>query len=91
MNTTTREPFDYDACKRRLRTVTTDAAILDSFDRVIEMERAGDAEAFDDAPRLARWNAAMGEYIANAIRLNISFDFVFVGKGQPFMVREGVS
>ena len=28
---------------------------------------------------------AMGDYIANAIRLNISFNYVFVGSGEPFM------
>ena len=83
----TQATSDSAACKRRLRSVTTDAATLASFDSVVEGELAGDSEAFDDPPRLARWNDAMGDYIANAIRLNISFDFVFAGRGEPFMAR----
>ncbi|MEE8454952.1 MAG: hypothetical protein V3R90_09425, partial [Limibaculum sp.] len=36
MKTITREPFDYDACRERLRAITTDAAALDSFERVAQ-------------------------------------------------------
>ena len=83
-----REPessFDYDACRRRLRAVTTDAAMLDSFDRMAASEIAGDAEAFDDEPRITRWNHAMKAFIENAIRLNISFDYIIGGRGEPFI------
>ena len=34
--TITREPFDSDACRERLRAITTDAAALDSFERVAQ-------------------------------------------------------
>ena len=83
-----REPessFDYDACRRRLRAVTTDAAMLDSFDRMAASEIAGDSEAFDDKPRITRWNAVMKAFIGNAIRLNISFDYIIGGRGEPFV------
>ena len=91
MNTITAEPFDYDACRKRLRAIITDAAALASFDRMAEGEMAGDAEAFDDKARLGRWNDALGKYVANAIRLNISLDYIIGGRGEPFMAKEGAS
>lgn len=91
MNTITRAPFDYDSCKRRLRSITTDAAMIDSFDRVAELELAGDSKAFDDSPRIGRWNDAMRAYIENSIRLNISFNYVIGGRGEPFIKFEGTS
>ena len=39
MNTTTREPepgFSYDDCRKRLQAITTDAAALDSFERIAQ-------------------------------------------------------
>ena len=41
-DTTTREPLDYGECRKRLQAITTDAAILDSFDRLAECTAVGD-------------------------------------------------
>ncbi len=71
MNTITR--IDYDACRKRLQAITTDAAALASFERVAQ---SGEAES---------------EFLAAVMRLNISLDYVFIGKGEPFLTAEGVS
>ncbi len=44
MHTTTRKPeslIDYDACRKRLRAITTDAAALASFERVAQSGEVG--------------------------------------------------
>ncbi len=50
MKLITREPeplIDYDACRKRLETITTDAAALDSFERVAQ---SGEMESESRAP-----------------------------------------
>ena len=64
---------------KRLRGVTTDAAMLASCDRVAESEAAGDD------------NDAMGDFMANAIRLNLSFNYIIGGFGEPFIEWEVLS
>ena len=77
MNTTTREPLDYGECRKRLQAITTDAAILDSFDGLAESMAAGDDEAFDDAERMARSDEAFNRFLSDDMRLNISLDYIF--------------
>ena len=92
--TTEREPesrIDCDACRKRLQAITTDPAMLASFDRMVESQAAGEAEAFNDPAKMTRWNDAMGGFLADAARLNISLDYIFGGRGEPFMSPEGVS
>ena len=59
--------------------------MIDSFDRVAEGELAGDSMAFDDKARITRWNDDMRDFIANAIRLNLSFNYIIGGRGEPFI------
>jgi hypothetical protein len=82
---TTIPDIDYDAARERLSSITTDPAALASFDSMVESEAAGDAEAFDDDARIARWNDAMGAFLGNNQRLNISLDWLFLGKGEPLL------
>jgi hypothetical protein len=86
MNTTTR--LDYGECRKRLCAITTDAAILDSFDRLAECTAAGDDEAFDDAERMARADEALDGFLSDDLRLNISLDYIFGGRGKPFLSPE---
>ncbi len=85
MNTTTREPLDYGECRKRLQAITTDAAILDSFDRMAESVAAGDTEALDDEVRMGRSDDALDTFLSDALRLNISLGYVFFGTGEPSM------
>ncbi len=81
----TREPFDYGECRKRLRSVTTDAEIIASLDRVAECSAAGDSEAFDDQARMDRTDNALEDFLGDALQLNISLDYIFGGRGEPFM------
>jgi len=85
MNTTTREPIDYAAARKRLQAATADAAALASFDCMVESVAAGDGDVPDNDPRGERWNEAMGGFLANAERLNIGLDYVFGGRGEPIL------
>ncbi len=94
MNTTERKPessFSYDDSRKRLQAITTDAAALASFDRMRKSEAAGDADAFNDQARITCWNDAMGGFLADTARLNISLDYVFGGRREPFLSPEGAS
>ena len=82
--------IDYDAARARLSSITTDPAALASFDSMVESETAGDGEAFDDDARMTRWNDAMGGFLKNTLRLNISLDYLFGDRREPFMAMEGV-
>ena len=81
----TSEPFDYAACQKRLRSVTAEAEIIASFDRMVDGDLAGDSEAFDDPARLARSNDAMSSFLTDTARLNFSLDYIFGGRGEPFL------
>ena len=71
--TITPEPFDYDACRKRLKAITTDAAVPDSFERIAQ---SGEMES---------------EFLEAVVRLNISLDYVFTRRGEPFLSREGMA
>ena len=81
----TREPLDYGACKKRLQAITHDAAILASFDRLAECAAAGDDGPDVDLKRMIRAEAAFDEFLRNDMRLGISLDYVFGGRGEPFL------
>ena len=87
----TRAPLDYNECRKRLQAITTDAAILDSFDRLAECTAAGDDEASDDAERMARADEAFDGFLSDDMRLNISLDYVFGGRGKPFLSPEAAA
>ena len=70
MNTTTREPLDYGECRKRLQAITTDAAALDSFERVAQCGEVND------------------EFLEAVARLNISLDYVFADRSEPFLSPE---
>ena len=39
---------------------------------------------------MTRWNDAMGGFLKNTLRLNISLDYLFGDRREPFMAMEGV-
>jgi len=41
-----------------------------------------------DPVALAEHNEAMGDFLGNALRLNISLDYIFGARGEPFMAKE---
>lgn len=87
MTTTTHKPdtFYPDSRNRLLEIATTDAAILRSFDAMVESSNERDDDVPDDDPRLARRNAAMGVFMADIARLNISMNYVFMDRGDPYL------
>ena len=91
MKTTHKPDTFYPDSRKRLIAITNDAAMLASFDAMVESEAAEEAEAFDDQARQTRWNDAMGGFLANIERRNISLNHVFLDKGEPFLLPEGVS
>ena len=41
-----------------------------------------------DPVALAEHNEALGDCLGNALRLNISLDYIFGARGEPFMAKE---
>ena len=80
----------YAAARKRLQSITHDPAVVAGFDRMAESSNAGDAEAYDDKARTARWNDAMGTFLSDAERRNFSLDYIFRGSGSPFMAWRAV-
>ena len=84
----TREPLDYSECRARLQAITADAAILESFDRLAECAAAGDDGPCVDLERMTRAEEAFDVFLSDDMRLNISLDYVFGGRGEPFLSPE---
>ena len=86
---TTHKPDNfYPDSRMRLEAITNDAAMLASFDAMVESADAGDGDVPDNDPRGERWNAAMGDFLADIARLNISRNHVVLDKGRPFLSPE---
>ena len=85
MPESTRAQLDYSECRARLAAITNDVAILDSFDRLAACAAAGDDESGVDLKRMILAENALDEFLRNDMRLNISLDYVFGGRGEPFM------
>ena len=74
----------YAEARDRLTTITSDEALLTAFDLQAEYDLAGDSES--DDPRLVeRWDTAMGDFLAEIMRFRMSLDYLFGGKGAPFL------
>ncbi len=79
---TTRE--FYAASRERLASVTSDEALLAAFDLQAEYDLAGDSQS-EDRERVARWDAALGDFLGEMVRLRLSLDYVFGGKGESVL------
>ena len=79
---TTRE--FYAASRERLASLTSDEALLAAFDLQAEYDLAGDSHS-DDRKLVQRWDTAMGDFLGEMMHFRLSLDYVFGGKGKPFM------
>lgn len=65
----------YADARKRLIAVTDDAAVLAALDRMAESAGGDDRET----------DAALGVFLREAARLNLSLDYIFCGAGEPHM------
>ncbi len=83
MTTTTTRAY-YAESRERLVAITSDEALLAAFDLQAKYDLAGDSQS-EDRERVARWDAALGDFLGEMVRLRLSLDYVFGGKGEPFL------